>query len=210
MTAPGIKVTRAPVLTLWAAVVAERLGHPPEMAVTLGQAVACSSARANARSIGITANKDREEEKRAGELRPAFRPVRLHGRDVRLAATEAGELLAEDKGKPADPVAVRRYLLRAFSDRLGEVRAAIEAAATLLPPEELNRVRFRIYEGFRPGAPLSAEGWVRRGSCRWSGSVWRRRDGWACSAAVSSERTRPDDPVVLLGTISQRFIGLRY
>jgi hypothetical protein len=27
-----IRVNRAPVLTLWAAVVAERLGHPPETA----------------------------------------------------------------------------------------------------------------------------------------------------------------------------------
>jgi hypothetical protein len=30
-----IKVDRAPVLTLWAAVVAERLGHPPDTALSL-------------------------------------------------------------------------------------------------------------------------------------------------------------------------------
>ena len=35
-----IKVNRAPVLTLWAAVVAERLGHDPDTAITLGRAVA--------------------------------------------------------------------------------------------------------------------------------------------------------------------------
>jgi hypothetical protein len=36
MTAPGIKVKRAQVLTLWAAVVAERLGHPPDLAAYAG------------------------------------------------------------------------------------------------------------------------------------------------------------------------------
>ncbi len=35
-----IAVNRAPVLTLWAAVVAEQLGQPPETALTLGRAVA--------------------------------------------------------------------------------------------------------------------------------------------------------------------------
>lgn len=108
-------------LTLWATVVAERLGHPPDLALTLGQAVCSTSARAKARRLGIEEERDREEEKRAHELRPAFKPVRLMGKDIRLAATEAGELLAEDKGKPADPAAVRRYLLRALSERLGEV-----------------------------------------------------------------------------------------
>ena len=37
---PSVRVNRAPVLTLWAAVVAERLGHPPETALALGRFVA--------------------------------------------------------------------------------------------------------------------------------------------------------------------------
>jgi hypothetical protein len=37
---PAIRVNRAPVLTLWATVVAERLGFPPETALTLGRFVA--------------------------------------------------------------------------------------------------------------------------------------------------------------------------
>ena len=39
----AIKVNRAPVLTLWAAVVAERLGHDRDAAITLGRAVAGSA-----------------------------------------------------------------------------------------------------------------------------------------------------------------------
>ena len=44
-TAPPIRVNRAPVLSPWAAVVAERLGYPPETALTLGGFVAGFSAR---------------------------------------------------------------------------------------------------------------------------------------------------------------------
>jgi hypothetical protein len=48
-----IRVNRAPVLTLWAAVVAERLGHPPETALSLASAVAGTAARAKARRLGL-------------------------------------------------------------------------------------------------------------------------------------------------------------
>jgi hypothetical protein len=39
-TSPPIRVNRAPVLTRWATVVAERLGYPPETALTREQTVA--------------------------------------------------------------------------------------------------------------------------------------------------------------------------
>ena len=65
-TPSPIRVNRAPVLTLWAAV-AERLGYPPETALTLGRFVAGSSARAKARRLGISDEKqDAEERPREG------------------------------------------------------------------------------------------------------------------------------------------------
>jgi hypothetical protein len=55
MTHPApVKVNRAPVLTLWAAIVAERLGHRRETAFSLASAVAGTAARAKARRLGIT------------------------------------------------------------------------------------------------------------------------------------------------------------
>jgi hypothetical protein len=62
---PPIRVNRAPVLTLWAAVVAERLGYPPETALTLGRFVEGSSARAKARRLGIIEEKQDTEERHA-------------------------------------------------------------------------------------------------------------------------------------------------
>lgn len=161
--APPVTVNRAPVLTLWAAVVAERLGHPPDLALTLGHAVAGSSARAKARSIGLTDDKDHDAEKREHELRPAIKPIHLLGRDIRVLATPDGEVLADDRSKPASPDAVRRYLAKAFGDRLADVRAAMTAAAATVPPERLNQLGFRIYEGFRPDIAAGAQGWGAKG-----------------------------------------------
>lgn len=48
---PGqITINRAPVLTLWAAVVAERAGYDPEAALTLGKCVAGLNAQSKANS----------------------------------------------------------------------------------------------------------------------------------------------------------------
>jgi hypothetical protein len=51
--AEKIRVNRAPVLTLWTAVVAARLGFDRAAALTLGQAVAGLSAYAEGMSLGI-------------------------------------------------------------------------------------------------------------------------------------------------------------
>jgi hypothetical protein len=48
---------------------------------------------------------------------------------------------------------------RAFGERLKEVRGAMEALASSLPPDELNRTGFRLYEGLRPEVPQGVEGW---------------------------------------------------
>jgi hypothetical protein len=58
---------------------------------------------------------------------------------------------------------VASYISKAFGDRLGDARAAMEALAALLPPEELNRVGFRPYERFCPDVPDGAQGWGAKG-----------------------------------------------
>ena len=42
----------------------------------------------------------------------------------------------------------------------------MEALAAFLPPEELNRVGFRLYERFRPDVPEGAQGWGAKGELR--------------------------------------------
>jgi hypothetical protein len=92
-----LEINRAPVLTLWAAVVAERLGHPADTALTLGSAVAGSAARVKARNIGLEERKTDRDADRSG-LRPdhVTAPAVLLGKTIRLLPTTDGELRAAD------------------------------------------------------------------------------------------------------------------
>jgi len=156
-----IRVNRAPVLTLWAAIVAERLGHDADAAITLGRAVAGSSARVKARAIGL------EEKREDGGVRNAAKPapqqtVHLLGRDLPVVERN-GSPYALDHGKPTVPRPAHAYVEKAFGEHLRAVRKAMEALADSLPPEELNRIGFRLYERFRPEVPAGAAGWGKKG-----------------------------------------------
>jgi hypothetical protein len=158
-----ILVNRAPVLTLWAAVVAERVGHPPDTALTLGRAVTGSAARVKARSLGREERKaDREAETPRLRLKPETAPVFLLGKEIHLLPNEDGELRAADGERPADPGAVQRYLTKAFGERLEDVRAAMRQLAARHDPMALNRIGFRLYETFRPEVPPGNEGWAAK------------------------------------------------
>ena len=53
MKTKKVSINRAPVLTLWATVVAERLGYDHNCALTLGKAVAGLNAQAKGQRLGI-------------------------------------------------------------------------------------------------------------------------------------------------------------
>ncbi len=156
-----IRVNRAPVLTLWAAIVAERLGHDADAAITLGRAVAGSSARVKARAIGL------EEQREDGGVRSTAKPaprqtVHLLGRDVPVVE-QKGSQYALDHDKLASPRPAYAYVEKAFGEHLPAVRKAMEALADSLPLGELNRIGFRLYEHFRPEVPAGAAGWGKKG-----------------------------------------------
>jgi len=164
----GIRINRAPVLTLWAAVVAERLGYDADTAITLGRVVAGTSARIKARAIGLEAKKEpedmrevakREEARRA---RTAHCTVHLLGRDIAVVEGPKGLRAAED-GKPASARSAHAYVEKAFGAHLAKAEAAMRRLAESLPPEELNRGGFRLYEQFRPEVPPGARGWGAKG-----------------------------------------------
>lgn len=163
MTEKGgvILVNRAPVLTLWAAIVAERLGHDADAAITLGRAVAGSSARVKARAIGLEEKRGDDGVQDAAKLAPR-QTVHLLGRDLPVAE-QNGSQYALDHYKPATPRPAHAYVEKAFGEHLPAVRKAMEALADALPPEELNRIGFRLYERFRPDVPAGAAGWGKKG-----------------------------------------------
>src|SRR3954452_8550685 len=147
LSAP-IRVNRAPVLTLWAAVVAERVGFERDEALTLGRALAGLSAHAKGVRLRIFEPSAPEEvRERRDRLAEGERlEVHLMGRTIPVVRTPEG-LRALAKGHPTRPESVERYLEGKFGDALPEVRAAMERSAGSLPPAELPRRAFRLREG---------------------------------------------------------------
>jgi hypothetical protein len=161
-----VRVNRAPVLTLWAAVVAERLGHPPDTALSLASAVAGTAARAKARRLGLSKDRDQTKAATAGKPQSTMpqSTIRLLGRDIPLAQDDDGIVLADaGQGKPAPAAPVAVYISKAFGNRLDEVRAVMVELAGRIEPQELNRIGFQLYERFRPDVPAEVKGWGAKG-----------------------------------------------
>ena len=165
MTANPIKINRAPVMTLWAAVVAERLGYDEQAALTLGKSVAGLNAQAKGQRLGIyEAPEEKEAEAKPQKERApgekAF--VSLLGRSVPAVYTKDG-LRALDKDKPANPGSVQRYLEGKFGESLADVRTAMQALAESMSPSELSKKAYSLYEQFRPEIPEGKRGWGTAG-----------------------------------------------
>lgn len=159
MTNKKIKINRAPVLTLWAAIVAERLGYDKKESLTFGKAVAGLNAQSKGRHLGIYKEKAEEEKKKE----PAnLQFIELLGRGVPAIKTSNG-LRAAIKGEEISPESVQRYLEQKFGDDLDDARAAMEALARAFTPRELEVKAFALYEKFRPGIPEGKKGWGVKG-----------------------------------------------
>jgi hypothetical protein len=157
-----ITINRAPVLTLWAAVVAERLGYDREAALTLGRAVAGLNAQTKGRRIGIYPGATPGEPAHRSRSAASGKHVELLGRSIPVVRTRAG-VRALDKENPADPEAVERYLAGKFGASLAAARRAMKSLAASLAPDELERRAFALYESFRPGIPGGQAGWGAKG-----------------------------------------------
>ncbi len=157
-----VSINRAPVLTLWAAVVAERLGFDADEALTLGKAVAGLNAQSKGRRLGIfKPHEERPTQARKKERGEKFL-VEMLGRGVPAVNTDDG-IRAVHGGKPIDPGGVRRYLEEKFGDDLAAVRAAMKKLARAYRPAELAAAAYGLYERFRPEVPAGKRGWGARG-----------------------------------------------
>lgn len=161
MNATTIQINRAPVLTLWATVVAERLGFSHDEALTLGKAVAGLNAQSKGRRLGIF----KPGEKPTTEKPPhkAKDQVELMGRAIPVEETNAGTR-AVLKGKPISAESVETYLAGKFGEQLPAVRQAMTKLAAKFTPEELAPRAFGLYEEFRPDIPAGVRGWGAAGT----------------------------------------------
>ena len=164
MATKKIKINRAPVLTLWAAVVAKRLGYDEETALTLGKAVAGLNAQSKGKKLGIYEEKSEDEKKEEKKKKSAAKPefVELLGRGVPAVKTPHG-LRAALKGEPIHAESVQTYLEQKFKDDLDDTRKAMEKLAKAFTPKQLESKAYDLYEKFRPKIPEGVKGWGAKG-----------------------------------------------
>lgn len=153
-----VKINRAPVLTLWAAVVAQRLGYTEAESLTFGKALAGLNAQSKGRRLGIYAPRPKPESAPGTKPSAAEGSVELMGRSIPVVRTPRG-LRAADKGEALDPDSVRRYLESKFGEALPEVRQAMTDLARSHSREDLAGRAFALYEAFRPAVPKGEKGW---------------------------------------------------
>jgi hypothetical protein len=157
-----ISINRAPVLTLWAAAVAERLGFSADESLTLGKALAGLNAQAKGRRLGIfkpheTAAKQAREKSHGEELW-----IEVCGRPVLAKNTPQG-IRAVHGAAVIDPQGVERYLQQKFGENLGRVRSALCGLAKSYDRQTLADVAYSLYERFRPEIPEGKKGWGAKG-----------------------------------------------
>ena len=164
MAKQTITINRAPVLTLWAAIVAERIGFENDEALTLGKALAGLTAQSKGQALGIFKPPALEKGKRRKKhgLGEEFW-VELCGRPVPAKNTKEG-VRAVIKDKPIEPEQVQAYLERSFKDDLKAVRGALETLARAHEPDDLTEEAFRLYERFRPQIQPGKRGWEQKGT----------------------------------------------
>jgi hypothetical protein len=164
MAKKKIKINRAPVLTLWAAIVAERLGYHKDTALTLGKAVAGLNAQSKGRRLGIYEEKTEEEKEKEAKKKKPVRPefIEILGRGVPAVETPKG-LRAAIKGEPIHAGSVEAYLEQKFGEELDEARSAMQKLAKAYTPKQLASKAYDLYEKFRPEIPEGKKGWGAKG-----------------------------------------------
>jgi hypothetical protein len=162
MPSSVISINRAPVLTLWAALVGQRLGFNEHEAMTLGKAVAGLNAQAKGRRLGIF----KPHEEKAKTVREKARGeqflVEVLGRPVPAINNDDG-IRAIRQGKPIDRQSVKRYLVDKFGDDLKAVQSAMKKLAKAYKPNELAQRAYALYERFQPSIPEGVKGWGAKG-----------------------------------------------
>src|SRR5436190_5557598 len=106
MASRTISINRAPVLTLWAAVVAQRLGFDEDESLTLGKAVAGLNAQAKGKRLGIFKPHEEKPTKARKKERGEEFWIEICGRPVPAKNTAAG-IRAVIRDKEIEPDGVR-------------------------------------------------------------------------------------------------------
>jgi hypothetical protein len=157
-----ISINRAPVLTLWATVVAERLGYKEDEALSLGKSLTGITAQRKGRRLGIIKPSEHKTSESKKKQADEIVLIELLGSALPATRTDDGIRAVKD-GKAITAESARRYLESKFGDSLDVAKSAMVALAKAFPPKELAKKAFHLYEQFRPEIPEGVKGWGAQG-----------------------------------------------
>lgn len=156
-----IKINRAPVLTLWSASLAHFL-HPSlkwSTCLSAGKAISAICAVAKGRSIGTISEPDIDDSKKK-DKKKQIEADELEVMHFKLKVKD-GIVFFGGKAQSGSEDALKGR----FGDRYDDVRGAFEEGLQKWGErkEELDKLAFGMYEGFRPEVPKGQKGWGRKG-----------------------------------------------
>ncbi|KAG9047482.1 hypothetical protein FS837_002128 [Tulasnella sp. UAMH 9824] len=191
---------RAPVMTAWATVVAERMGFKREEALSIASVYTEMNAASKGVSIGIYAP-SKNDEYASGSTQPF---VELMGRKPVLER-DNGQWRGIIKGSPVDPASsdtkskslLVRYLIhyqpfgyiqRCFRQTTPAVMGAMRLLAHAYSAKELNEIGYSLYCDFRP----ESTGWGKKAEMKMETILALRKrnnNGGSGSGSSSSDNS---------------------
>jgi len=153
-------INRAPLMTAWATVVAERMSFQREEALSIASVYTEMNAISKGVSLGIfKSSRNNGMEATKGGSQPY---VDIMGRRVALYQTQTGQWRALADNNPAEPSTAFSYISRALRQTTSHIIGALRLLANSYGSQELNEKGFGLYAEFRP----DVEGWGGRGELR--------------------------------------------
>ncbi|KAK0191044.1 hypothetical protein F5146DRAFT_931348 [Armillaria mellea] len=148
-------INRAPLMTAWTMIVAERLGFRREEALSIASVYTEMNALSKGVSLGIY--KDGKQ-KGLDAIRGGSQPyAELMGRSP-LYQSQSNQWRALLNSKPAQPSSPFSYISRSFRQTTPHIIGALRLLAESFTPKELNNKGWTLYTEFRP----SVNGWGER------------------------------------------------
>ncbi|KAG5342547.1 hypothetical protein C0989_000675 [Termitomyces sp. Mn162] len=159
------EVNRAPIMTLWAMTVAERLGFRREEALSIASVYTEMNAMTKGVSLGIYQNRKeqgREAVKGGSQSYIEFMGRRMwvsvsrysqhtsHQSTRPLYRTQMQQWRALSDGAPVEPSSAFSYVSRAFRQTTPYITGALKLLANSFDVEELNGLAWGLYAEFRP------------------------------------------------------------
>ena len=191
-----IKVSRRPVMLLWAAAVAFRLGHDRDYSLSLAGAVATIFSQFKAKHLGLTntsGNSSGDSSSFSGAaistVQLMAQPISVVHIDVDAAVTSSGSWRAlepEPGGssrKLVAPAVVWAAIEKGFGAHLPAAFGAFTLLAAAVGQEALAEglVPYSLYEQFRPKVPPGRTGWGQVGELSLGDIILIRDDARARS-----------------------------